>query len=333
MRSSGVRLEPWITSEGIGLVAHASMADDRDTPSDLARRAADTAARALLATPAPASVVSSARARLLTYLDDITGEHGAAFEAFSRAAAPEHPAWIEPHGLWTRIAGVGTEAVQLRAQALGQGPLRIAVLANVDDTQGALAAQAVERWLLPTDAPRACRAPAANTPRPGRYSVRLSSTAGSAQALFGVPIPPPNAPGCDLAELTIEALNGPHGILASGPSAPATVFARIAGGEVAPTLIVDVRAPSDSIESAQSQVRSQLLALSNTVTEAHLAWGSYLASRKRLEARMDPRSRLADLWRSRDWTAPTTPTLAAWREFLAATFREPNLVVVVGRPE
>lgn len=128
-------------------------------------------------------------------------------------------------------------------------------------------------------------------------------------------------------------LNGPSGVFASALSPPATAYARIAGGEAVPTFIVEVRAPPDFINTAEGQVRSELLTLSTTVSEAHLAWALHQKSRRRLEARMDPRQRLADLWNGRERDAPSTPTLTAWRGFLAATFREPSFVVVVGRRE
>jgi hypothetical protein len=326
-RPDGVRLEPWITSDGVGVFAHASLRDGTETEAELARRVGDAAARAFTATTPDAEARAASRAAILEHLERADGPQGAALAALAAAAAPDHPSWLEPFGLWSKIAGAGADAVRTRSQALAHGPLRVAVLANASSAQAAAAADAVDRWLSPALGPRTCRAGAPLLPRPGRYEAHLPSTAPLSQGLVGVPLP--GSPWRDLAELTAAALDG---LLAAG-AGDATATARVAGGGRAPMLIVDVRAPSDGLAAAVAEVRAILLRLPSGATDADLARALAARDRRERAARADPRRRLADLWSGRPPAPLARPTLAAWRAYLAATMRDSALVVVEARPQ
>jgi hypothetical protein len=333
-RVEGVTLEPWITSDGTGLIAHAALRDDGESSVDLARRVAGAAARALTATAPTAEALAAARAALLDHLERTAGHQGAAFAVFAPAMSPDHPSWLEPAGVWARVAGAGLEAVRLRGQALASGPLRVAVLANADAAQAAAAADAVDRWLSPTAAPRACHPGAAASPRPGRYEARMPADAPLAQALIGVPVPAPGAPGRDLAELSAAALDGSGGLLATAlAQAAATASARLAGGSRSPSLILDVRAPVEVLAAAVAEVRALLARLPTAATEADLVRAAAAASRREHDARADPRRRLGDLWAGRHPGAAPRATLAAWRAFLGATLRDAAEIVVEAKPE
>jgi hypothetical protein len=333
-RATDVTLEPWITSDGLGVVAHAALRDERETVTDLARRVADAAARALTATTPPPEAVVAARAVALDHLERTTGHHGAAFEPLAGALAPDHPSWVDPFGLFRRVAEAAGESVRGRGQALAFGPIRLAVLANADPAQAAAAADEVDRWLTPA-APRVCRAGTASAARAGRFDVRLPSDAPLAQGMLGVPLPQPATPVPgpyayrDLADLTAAALDGPGGLLAGALAADAAAAsARVLGGARAPALVVEVRAPDAGLSSAVSDVKALLLRLPSTATEGDLARAAGIVERREQDARADPRRRLADLWSGRRPSAPGRPSLTAWRAFLGAALREPALVVV-----
>ena len=335
-RTDGVALEPWVTADGLGILAHAPFRDDHETPAELARRVADVAARAFTATAPFPEAASAARGAILDHLERTWGPQGAAFSAFAALSAPDHPSWLEPFGSWARVAGAPAEGVRMRAQALAQGPLRIAVLANADAAQAVAAGDAVDRWLAPLAAPRTCHAGSPGAPRTGDApQARLPDGAPLAQALLGAPVPPPGVPERALAELTAAALDGPGGLLGAALS-DATATARLMGGSRAPTLVIDLRAPSDAVTAAASAVKALLLGLPTTVTEADLARAASTLDRREDDARSDPRRRLADLWSGRraPQTAPTAkPSLAAWRTFLGATLRDGALTVVEARPQ
>jgi hypothetical protein len=362
-RADGVTLEPWITSDGIGVLAHAPLRDEREEPADLARRVADAAARAFTATAPPPDAYAAARAAALDHLDRTAGPRGAALAALAAAVSPDHPSWIEPFGLWSKIANASAEGIRLRALALARGPLRVAVVANADAAQASAAADAVDRWLAPLGAPRTCRAQTPSAIRPGHYETRLPDGAPLAQALLAAPIPPPRAPGRDLAEITAAALEGEGGGapgLLAASLVDATASVRLRGGARAPVLVVDVRAPTDGLAAATAEVKALLLRLPTSVTEADLTRAAAAWERREREAQADPRRRLTDLWaggaggRTADGpvSSPSKPlgpgpagrpsissgesprpSLSAWRAFLSATLREAALVVVEARPQ
>jgi hypothetical protein len=333
-REGEAAIEPWITADGLGVVAHATFRDDRETPADLARRVGSAAARALAAAWLTPEAVAGARAAQLDRLSRTEGREGAAAAVLAGAIAPEHPSWVDPLGVWGRLAGAGLEGARLRRQAIASGPLRLAVLANADAAQAAAAGDAADRWFRPSAGPRACRAGSSQPPRPGRYEARLPSDTLLAQALLGAPIPAPGAPGRDLAELTALALNGDRGLLgAAFRESGAVGSARILGGSRAPVLVVDVRAPPDALATAVTEAKALLGRLDPQVADADLARASAEADRLEREGRADPRGRLADLWSGRKPGPPARPALAAWKAFLAGAFPERALTVVEARPE
>ena len=332
-----VLVEPWITPDGVGVVAHAPP-EPGESAADLSRRVGDAAGRTLAGTVVSAEALRTARATTLEHLERTAGRSGAAMAAFAGAIAPDRPAWVEPFGTWDRVGGAGLESVRLRLASIAGGPLRVAVLANADAAQGAAAAAAVDRWLRPrVGPPRPCPAAAAASARAGQYDARLPRDATSAQVLLGAAVPPVGAPGRDLAELTAAALDGPDGLLASAlRGLPTTVrpAARLAGGARASALVIDVRAPSDALDGVVAEVKALLARLAQgTVTEADLARAEAVRSRRDRDARSEPIRRLVDLWSGRSAAPPPRASIAAWREHLATTLREPALVVVEARPD
>lgn len=337
-RPGEVALEPWISADGIGVIAHAPFRDERESAGDLARRVANAAARALTATVPSPEGLAAARATVLDHLERTAGHQGVVIDALAPALAPEHPSWIEPFGAFRRVVEATGEGVRARAQALASGPLRVAVIANADASQAAIAADAVDRWLSPAAGPRVCRGGASSPARAGHLDVRLPDGAVLAHGAFGALLPVSPSPGrgpyvyADLADLTVAALEGPGGLLGSALSGAAvTATAHVAGGARAPALIVDVRAPESSLTPAMSDVRALLLRLPTTATEGDLARAAAITARREQDVRADPRGRLLDLWSGRG-PAPSRPTLAGWRAFLAAALREPALVVVEAKP-
>ena len=337
-RSTGAQIEPWITPDGVGVIAHAAIRDPDETPAALARRVADAASRTLAATSMSLETLGEARAATLEHLERTAGRSAAALEAFTGAIAPEHPSWLEPFGVWSRVANGGIEAVRLRWQAIGAGPLRVAVLANADAAQSAAAASAVDRWLAPrVSEPRPCAAPPAMTPRSGRFDVRLPRGTPLAQAILGAPIPPASAAGHEHAQLLALALDGGDGLLAGalrGQTSGARASARILGGARAAALMIDVRAPLDGLEPAVGEVKALLARLGQAgPSEADLTRAAAAMARRERSLRADPRRRLVELWIGRPGGPAARPTLAAWRQWIASAMKESSLVVVEARPE
>ncbi|MGK3993986.1 hypothetical protein [Sorangium sp. So ce1024] len=365
-RELDVTIEPWVTADAVGVIAHAPFRDDRETPAELGRRVASAAARTIAATTFGPEALTQARAAALQHLERLSGGRAAALEAFASAIAPDHPSWIEPFGVWDRVASSALETVQLRWQALATGPLRLAVLANADAAQAAAAAEAAERWLAPRLAPRTCGSPdGAGVPRPGHHDARLPAGTPVAQAVVGARLPAAREAAStarELAELTVAALNGEGGLLAaalapsaapapasaSGPApasppadagAPrrqltARASARVLGGARAAALAVEIRAPGAELDEATARVKELLAGLAQRVTDADLGRAEALAARGERDALAEPRRRLIHLFNGRASRAPAAKvTLAAWRAFLASALGADAIVTVEARPD
>jgi hypothetical protein len=340
-RTGDVSLEPWIAADGIGVIAHAPLLDHGETPAALARRVAAAAARTIAATALSAESIAAARAFALEHLELTMGRQGRAFEQFTSAVVRDHPSWLEPFGVWSQVAGEGLQTARLRWQAVANGPIRLAVLANADDAQAVLAAEAVDRWFIPRDKQRSCQGSEPSPSRPGRYEVRLPSGTPLAQAMIGVPVAPVGAPDHAWAELTALALGGKGGLLESalGTAHPGAIAsARILGGARAAAILIDVRVPPADLAPVVTNLRALLTRLAQSgPTDADLSRALAASAQHAQKARTTSRHRLIELWQKPPSPAldksPTPPTRPAWAAWMAGALREPSLIVVEARPE
>lgn len=331
-RRTDVSLEPWVTPDGAGVIAHASPRSSAESRAALAERVGGAAARLLAAPSLSSEELGTARASLLEHLERLHGPHGAAYEELLGGLGAESPSRFEPLGSFARVANVGLEEARLRAQAVASGPLRVAVIANADAEQAELAARAVDRWLPPRLGEPSCAPSSPPSPRPGKRDVKLPSSASVAQGLVGAPLPAGSPP--ELGELVAAALADEAGPLASLGAGleDARARVRLLGGPRAAALVVDVRAPGDALGPALEVVKTRLAGLGASATEQELARALGRRERREAARRASPRHRVVDLWLGAS-AAPAAPSLAAWREFLNAAFREANLVVVEAKPE
>ncbi len=205
------RFEPFVSIDGIGVLAHGP-ARSGESPQAHARRLADSAARAFAADAIEPERAAQARTALLAHADETDSR---ALGMLASAVAPSHPSWLAPEGTLFGIAGVSDESVAVRAAAVRAGPLRVAVLANVDAAQAEAAVRAVDRWIArrPGES-RSCPATATvSAPRAGTYAVDLPTGAPS-EVLIGVPLPPSDATARATASWLAAALDGGDGLLA-----------------------------------------------------------------------------------------------------------------------
>ncbi len=334
--SSGVTLEPWIGPDGAGLFAHAAPRDDRETPADLARRVGDAAMRALSpATHTTASIVD-ARTSMLTFLERTTGRGGIAFEGLTALLAPEHPSWFEPFGTFTRASAATLEGARSRMRRLLETPLRVAVLANADIPQATEVGFSIDRWLSPRESTRPCSTATLGAPGVGLSKLRLPRDAGLGQALVAAPVPAVGAHGHVAAMFTALVLGGEGGLLERTFPATSGVRAqvRVTGTDRAAALVVDLRAPSDLLPGAVTDLKTMLSTLSASgFAPADVQRAAGLAARHAAETRFDPRKRLIALWSGRLATATTPPTVEAMSSFVRTALNESALVVVEAYPE
>jgi hypothetical protein len=333
------RFEPYVATDGIGVLVHGP-ARPGESPQAHARRLADSVARAFAADAIEPDRAAQARTALLAHAAEVDSR---ALGALASALAPSHPSWLTPQGTLFGIAGVSDESVAVRAAAVRAGPLRVAVLANVDGAQADAAVRAVDRWVArrPGES-RICPAVAAvGAPRAGTYAVDASIGAAS-EVLIGVPLPPGDAAARAMTVWLAAALDGADGLLAHALGADSTGAAAgsalaqqwsavVLGAPQASSLVVRLVGSDASIDGAVAQVRALLDRLRRgALREEDRAKAAGAIARARLAASLDPRERVVSLWRGE--TPGAVPSLEDLRAFAASILHDEGFVIVASRP-
>ena len=324
-----VGVEPWVTPDGVGILVHGP-ALPGEAPSAHARRLADIAARTFAAEPVSAPAIARARADLLRR--DARG--GSALAVLASALAPQHPSWIDAWGSSEPLARSSDAAVLLRGQALRAGPLRLAVVANVDGSQADAALQAADRWVARrTGETRACRSsPSARPPRPGTYAA--SPRPGAIpEAFLAFPFAAGDDTAYRAAAVVVAAL-ADDGLLdrALGGMVRES-SARIVGWPHAPALVVRVVASQASLDGAVMQTRALLDRIhAGGLGGADLDRALTARERSTVAADLDPRARLVATWRGEPIGASTRATADDVRAFAQKFLAEDAMIVVASRP-
>jgi hypothetical protein len=331
--SSDVRVEPWVSADGAGLLVHGP-ALAGEAPAAHARRLADIGARSFAAEPISIASLGRARADLLRR--DARND-GSALSMLASALAPQHSSWVVPWGSSEPLARSSDGAVLLRAQALRAGPLRVAVLANADTSQADAAVRAADRWVARrTSDTRACRvSTGAEPPRPGTYAA--SSRPGSVPAAYlAFPLPAGDEAAHDAAMLVAAALSEGEGALldkALGGALARESSAHVLGWPRAPALVVRVAAAQASLDAAVMQAR----ALIDRVHKGGLPSSDFeratvAQARSVLATSLDPRARVVATWRGDPIGVPHRVSLDDIRAFAQRYLGEDGMVVVAARP-
>jgi hypothetical protein len=334
------RIEPFIATDGLGLIAHGPE-HAGESPGAHARRLADVAARTLAADALRLEYVTRARTALISRA---SGVEDRGFAALGSALAPGHPSWVEPLGTTAGLGMTSDDAIAMRAAAVRAGPLRVAVLANTDDGQAVAAVRAADRWVArrPGEA-RACPPlPALAAVRPGTYAVELAPGTPS-QALLAFPLAASDEATRVAATWTAATLDGPTGLLARAVGTPApgdapvTALARawsatVVGAPRAPALVVRLVASDTTLDAAVAQTRALVGRLQQgALREEDRARAITALGRDAMAASLDPRARLIELWRGKA-ASGAAPSLDVLRAFASANLRDDALIIVALRP-
>jgi hypothetical protein len=341
--AGNAHVEPFVAPDGIGVLAHGPRLAG-ETAEGQARRLADLAARTFAAEAVGRAPSSRARSALLGQ----TSRPEASVEAtLASALAPGHPSWVAPAGTAMGLSSLSDDGVALRAASLRAGPLRIAVVANVDDAQAKAAVRAADRWIArrPNDA-RACPSPETLAPpRSATYAVERPAGL-AAEAIVAVPLAA-GAADRKAASWLAAALDGPDGWLAralnaAGADAERSPLvtawsAQVLAAPESHALVVRLSGPDASLDAAVAQTRALFDRLRQGAIQAEdLARASSRLARAALATSLDPRARIVALWRgdARGEPAPSppAPSLQDLREFAAGSLRDDALVIVAARP-
>lgn len=327
-----VKVEPWIVPDGAGLVVHGP-ALPGESPAAHARRLADVAARSFAAEPLTASAIALARAEAFRQETRLEGD---ALATLATVLAPARPSSVVAWGHADAIARASDAAILARAQALRTGPLRVAVVANVDAAQAEAAVRAADRWIdRAAREAKACRGAAADRtpPQPGTYAL-ASRPPASPEAILAFPFEGDGG----AAQLVAEALAG--GLLERAlASSGATAFgAKIVGTPRAPAIVLRISSAQDKLDEAVMQAR----ALVARIHESGLAQADYdraiaQAAKTELATALDPGARVVALFRGEDISGPgkrprARPSLDQVRAFAQKQLGEDAMIVVASRP-
>ena len=325
--TNGVALEPWLTADAVGLLAHAARRPNESAVQQ-AERVARALARAFTERDASGNALSTAQGELFSA---IGGQPRPGYARLLDALSPDHSAWLEPRGTWTALAQANRDSVGARGRDLLRGPLRVAVLANEDDTQGAVAVHTFERWLAPwRDEPRRCQATAERAAHAGEITLAVGGDTNRESAYVGVPFPSRLKFDRE-AEAAVELLNAPNGALARALSAShisASARASVIGGGRVAALVVEIHASDDEARRATLEVRRVLERFSQSPLSAdELAAAERSAERRAVTASLDPRRRIVDLWRGAPASLALSPS--SMRAFLTTLSPTAQVVVYV----
>ncbi|HEX3771850.1 MAG TPA: hypothetical protein VHV30_13330 [Polyangiaceae bacterium] len=330
------RVEPFVDAAGVGLLVHGP-ARPGESAQALARRLGDYAARALAADEIAPAHATLARTTLIARASESSAR---ALGGLAAAVAPGHPSWVAPEGTLFGLSSLSDDAIAARAASIRSGPMRLAVIANVDAAQADAAARAVDRWIArrPGEARTCPAAGSAQPPREGTYAVDVAPGAPS-EVLLGAPLPPGDAGARASAAWIAAALDGGDGLLAralggnaGAPPLAQTWSATVLGAPQAPVLVVRVTGADASMDGAVAQVRGLLDRVrQGALRDEDRARAAANLGRDRLAASLDPRARVVDLWRG-DPVPMSSPSIDDLRAFAAATLRDDRLVIVAGRP-
>lgn len=291
-----VRFEPWITPDGVGLLAHGPRRSPTEPATSHAVRVAGALGRTLTSR---LNGVELGGARV-DLLNDLGGRPFAGFAMALEGLSPRHPSWLEPRGLWQSVSELPTESLERARRGLLASRLRLSILSQASEQAPAAAAQ-LESWLLPWRAePRACPNVRSEAARRGEARVEVRSDSGFEGAYVGIALGASGARSARVAQISAVILNRARGRLERalaglGPGTSARAHAL--GGSRRPVLLIEVRALPERLSDAVNRVRSVLdqLAL-GSVTKEELWYASRELARVEARGRFDPRRRIVELW-------------------------------------
>jgi hypothetical protein len=329
-RRDGVVFEPWIATDGVGLLAHAP----RTSPSELAPEQARRVASALgelIATVRPSP--TARRTAHETLLDALGRTPRPGFALMLDELSGGHPSWLEPHGTVAALGAAASETFDAALQHWLGSPLRLSVLVNGDPSQAEVARRELERWLAPVRG-EALRCPPAPRLEPRTGELTLQTTPGdvSESAYLGVPLSRYEGRLPLEVRAALFLLNRTGGWLERAlADVPATASATALGGPRAAALLVRLAAPAEQRDAALARLRALFDRFpSGIATAAEVALADRELARADATERRDPRRRIVELWRGAGGAQRLDGARLA--KLLAEVGRSGRLTVLVEAP-
>jgi len=321
----GIRVEPWIGADGVGLVGFAERRSG-DSGRVTAERLADALGHALIAPPSAAEVANARGDSIKTLGSDAHP----LLDALLQTLAPGHFGALAPRGSVVSLQAASREAVLLRQRELLRQPHRVAVFSPTNSQDGSALVQRLGRWLKSPD-------PLRNSPceseiaAPLRSEIALGSAAEIREGSYlGFRLPRQAALE---ASALAELLNLPGGALAQALAEPELLGVARAltfGTRSARVLVVQVSAFAGREAEALLRVQKLLerVASGGVLVSADIERALERQRQARRLAALDPRVRLLDLLNA----TPALADVASIRKLAASLRPEAAVVARPGLP-
>lgn len=321
----GVQLEAWASPQSVGLLAHAPRRPG-ESPETHAGRVARTLGEAL-ASPIAGPELTVARRETFTMIGE---QPRPAWWATVEALSPNHPSWLQPRGTWESISNATIHQLEQARIALLSQPLRFAVLANYEESQGHAAAAALQRFITPyLGSESRCPKASVAIAKTGLIEARIVDPASEPSAYVAVA-----THGNRRAQrATVELMNKKGGWLDRAlvtPGLVANAQAYLLGGDVQGALVISVAALDDKVDQAIGQVRALLTRLAEgAASQAELDYAVKVLAAEDTLGELDPRGRIVALFEGKHPAKPLTLSeLRHWHR----SFRASRHLVVLVKP-
>jgi hypothetical protein len=326
-----VTIDPWISANGVGLIAHTRRLSVEETPAQQAARLGEALGRVLATLRLEPNDLWRTRNDLLPRLGP--GPRPALWHAL-QALSPQYPGLVLPEGTFASIQAVSLGELQERRGELLRMPLRLAVLENDGAEQGGVLRHALMRWLsllrLETDQCPVLTQQEALQAGEHRIESRFPDP-DDAAVTIAMTLPALLPSDEAHADLLLRMLNRPSGWLAQrmrDNKIVASVAARVVGGSQRRGLVVAIGATPSSIDAATASIRELFKELGTATLPQPSNIAEAIAETQQANRirRMDPRVRLEDLWLSRGRIEGLDDV--SFRNYLKRAFAGSNMLLV-----
>jgi hypothetical protein len=297
----GVQVEPWITTDAVGFIAHCRPQSQSETSLSTATRLGNALGSIIATGTVTGAELASLRELVLLRVGPAPRP---GYWQLVDSLSSGHPATFEPLGTFDSIRSMDPAHLRAKRIAWLNGPLRLGALLNRDKEQLAALTSSLHRWLDPHRSELGQCAPTIAAARPSQdiQIVTRSIDAHDSSAYLAVHLASQSQERIVYEHWLLWLLTRPGGWLEMTVSQSGTrssFSADIMGPSHNRSLVISLNVDDESkLADLIARLRDLLSRLSRqgaevSDIEAVRAWSEAQIRR----AELDPRRRLLDAWR------------------------------------
>ena len=324
----GVQIEPWITVDGVGFIAHTQAQSTSETSTAMAARLGNALGGVVATGSVTGAELASLREELLLRVGS-TPRRG--FWQLVDALSASRPATFEPLGTFDSIRRLDLARLRDKRTAWLNGPLRLGALLNRNKAQLASLNSSLHRWLDPHRAEiRQC--PLATGGAKPSQDIQVAARnldARDSSAYVAIRLTSDARERVLYEHWLLWLLTRPGGWFETRLNHGAgTVTADIMGPSYNRSLIVGLNVDDETkLVDCIGRLRDLFSQLSRNGADARdveqaRAWSAAQIRR----AELDPRRRLVDLWRGN--SAPPERQLTGFSRYLSQALASAAVTVL-----